>query len=49
MATQALAFVLLKAFDRVWYAGLLPKLKSCGQILSGQIIDLCFFLTNKQL
>ena len=37
-----------KAFDRVWYAGLLHKLKSCG--ISGQIFGLISsFLSNRQL
>ena len=37
-----------KAFDRVWHAGLLHKLKSYG--ISGQIFDLISsFLSNRQL
>ena len=37
-----------KAFDRVWYAGLLLKLKSYG--ISGQIFGLIFsFLSNRRL
>ena len=37
-ATQAVALDISKAFDRVWYTGLLHKLKSYG--ISGQIIGL---------
>ena len=37
-ATQAVALDISKAFDRVWHAGLLHKLKSCG--ISGQIFGL---------
>ena len=37
-ASQAVAFDISKAFDRVWHAGLLQKLKSYG--ISGQISDL---------
>ena len=37
-----------KAFDRVWHAGLLHKLKSYG--ISGQIFDLIsYFLSNRRL
>ena len=36
--TQAVAFDISRAFDRVWHAGLLPKLKSYG--ISGQIFGL---------
>ena len=37
-----------KAFDRVWHAGILHKLKSCG--ISGQIFDLISsFLSNRGL
>ena len=41
-ATRAVALDIFKAFDRVWHAGLLHKLKSYG--ISGQIFDLisCF-------
>ena len=39
-ATQALALDTSKAFDRVWHAGLLHKLKSYG--ISGQTFDLSF-------
>ena len=47
-ATQAVALDISKAFDRVWHAGLLHKLKSCG--ISGQIFGLISsFLSNKQL
>ena len=40
-ATQAVALGISKAFDRVWHAGLLHKLKSHG--ISGQIFDLILF------
>ena len=47
-ATQAVALDISKAFDRVWHAGLLHKLKSCG--ISGQIFDLISsFLSNRKL
>ena len=47
-ATRAVALDISKAFDRVWYTGLLPKLKSCGT--SGQIFGLITsFLNNRQL
>ena len=47
-ATGAVALDISKAFDRVWHAGLLHKLKSYG--ISGQIIDLgSSFLSNKLL
>ena len=39
-ATQAVALDISKAFDRVWNAGLLHKLKSCG--ILGQIFGLIF-------
>ena len=46
--TQAVALDILKAFDRVWHAGLLYKLKSYG--ISGQIFGLiCSFLGNRWL
>ena len=46
--TQTLAFDILKAFDRVWHAGLLHKLMSYG--VSGQIFCLISsFLSNKRL
>ena len=35
---RSVTFDISKAFDRVWHAGLLPKLKSYGT--SGQILDL---------
>ena len=35
------------AFDRVWHAGLLHKLKSYG--ISGQIFGLSSFLSNRWL
>ena len=37
-ATRAVALDISKAFDRVWHAGLLHKLKSFG--ISGQIFGL---------
>ena len=47
-ATQAVAIVVSKAFNRVWNAGLLHKLKSC-EIL-GQILGLISsFLGNRYL
>ena len=47
-ATRAVALDISKAFDRVWHAGLLYKLKSYG--ISGQIFGLiCSFLSNRQL
>ena len=47
-ATRAAALDISKAFDRVWHAGLLHKLKSYG--ISGQIIGLISsFLSNRQL
>ena len=46
--TRAVALDISKAFDRVWHAGLLHKLKSYG--ISGQIFDLISsFLSNRQL
>ena len=43
-----MALDISKAFDRVWHAGLLHKLKSYG--ISGQIFDLISsFLNNRQL
>ena len=46
-ATRALALDISKAFDRVWHAGLLHKLKS---YLSGQIFGLISsFLSNRRL
>ena len=46
--TQAVALDISKAFDRVWHAGLLHKLKSYG--ISGQIFGLISsFLSNRQL
>ena len=47
-ATRAVALDISKAFDRVWYAGLLYKLKSYG--ISSQIFGLISsFLSNKRL
>ena len=47
-ATRAVALDISKAFDRVWHAGLLHKLKSYG--ISGQIFGLISsFLSNKRL
>ena len=46
--TRAVALDISKAFDRVWHAGLLHKLKSYG--ISGQIFGLISsFLGNRQL
>ena len=44
MATQAVALDISKAFDRVWYAGLLHKLKFYG--VSGQIFGLISSLSR---
>ena len=47
-ATRAVALDISKAFDRVWHAGLLHKLKSYG--ISGQIFGLISsFLSNRWL
>ena len=47
-ATRAIALDISKAFDRVWHAGLLHKLKSYG--ISGQIFGLISsFLSNRRL
>ena len=47
-ATRAVALDVSKAFDRVWHAGLLHKLRSYG--ISGQIFGLISsFLSNRQL
>ena len=47
-ATRAAALDISKAFDKVWYAGPLHKLKSYG--ISGQIFGLVSsFLSNRQL
>ena len=47
-ATQAVALDISKAFDKVWHAGLLHKLKSYG--ISGQIFGLISsFLSNRRL
>ena len=47
-STRAVALDISKAFDRVWHAGFLHKLKSYG--ISGQIFGLISsFLSNRQL
>ena len=47
-ATRPVALDIFKAFDRVWHAGLLHKLRSYG--ISGQIFGLISsFLSNRQL
>ena len=47
-ATRAVALDISKAFDRVWHAGLLHKLKSYG--ISGQMFGLISsFLSNRGL
>ena len=47
-ATRAVALDISKAFDRVWHAGLLHKLRSYG--ISGQIFGLfSSFLTSRRL
>ena len=47
-ATRAVALDISKAFERVWHAGVLHKLKSYG--ISGQIFGLIsFFLSNRRL
>ena len=47
-ATRAVALDISKAFDRVWHAGLLHKLKYYG--ISGQIFGLISsFLSNRRL
>ena len=47
-ATRAVALDISKAFDRVWHAGLLHKLKSYG--ISGQIFGLTSsFLSDRRL
>ena len=47
-ATQAIALDISQAFERVWNAGLLRKLKSYG--ISGQIFGLnSSFLSNRRL
>ena len=48
LLTGAVALDISKAFDRVWHAGLLHKLKSYG--ISGQIFGLMSsFLSNRRL
>ena len=45
-ATRAVPLDISKAFERVWNAGLLLKLKSCG--ISGQIFDfISSFVSNR--
>ena len=45
-ATQAVALDISKAFNRVWHAGLLNKLRSYG--ISGEIFGLISsFLSNR--
>ena len=46
-ATRAVALNISKPFDRVWYAGLLHKLKSYG--ISGQIFGLISSFLNNRL
>ena len=47
-ATRAVALDISKAFDRVWHAGLLHKLKSCE--ISGSIFGLISsFISNRRL
>ena len=47
-ATRAVALDIFRAFDRVWHAGLLCKLKSYGNL--SQIFGLIStFLSNRQL
>ena len=43
-STRAVALVISKAFDRVWHAGLLHKLRSYG--ISGQIFTLSLLYIN---
>ena len=45
-ATRAVALDISKAFDRVWHAGLLHKLKSYG--ISGQVFGLIFFFLSSR-
>ena len=45
-ATRAVALDISKAFDRVWHAGLLHKLKSYG--VSGQIFGLIYSFLSKE-
>ena len=48
VALRAVALDIFKAFDRVWHAGLLHKLRSYG--ISGQIFGLISsFLSNRRL
>ena len=46
--TRAVALAISKAFDRVWHAGLLYRVRSYG--ISGQIFGLISsFLSNRRL
>ena len=45
--TRAVALDIFKAFDRVWYTGLLHKLRLWG--ISGQIFGLISFLSSRWL
>ena len=44
-ATRAVAYDITRSFDRVWYAGLLHKLRSYG--ISGQILGLISSFVSK--
>ena len=47
-ATRTVTLDISKAIDRVWHAGLLHELKSCG--ISGQVLGLISsFLSNRQV
>ena len=47
LATRAVAFDISKAFDRVWHAGLLHRLRSYG--ISGQIFGFTSSFLSKKL